>query len=114
MMIRDTRLKTSLLRGLTITLLGLTLLSPAAYSADNVAAALAHIDVDAGLGFEGFGEFIADLLVLAVVQGQRNASGRKMRTTQNIAHAYSAINSSCPRISRHKLSKPSALISTSA
>ena len=36
MMIRDTRLKTSLLRGLTITLLGLTLLSPTAYSADKV------------------------------------------------------------------------------
>ena len=36
MMIRDIRLKTSLLRGLTITLLGLTLLSPTAYSADKV------------------------------------------------------------------------------
>lgn len=36
MMIRDTRLKTPLLRGLTITLLGLALLSPTAYCADKV------------------------------------------------------------------------------
>ncbi len=40
MMIRDTRPKTSLLRGLTITLLGLALLSPAAYSADKVSLTL--------------------------------------------------------------------------
>ena len=40
MMIRDTRLKTSLLRGLTITLLGLTLISPSAYCADKVSLTL--------------------------------------------------------------------------
>ena len=40
MTIRDTRLKTSLLRGLTLTLLGLTLLSPTAYSADKVSLTL--------------------------------------------------------------------------
>ncbi|WP_460997267.1 substrate-binding domain-containing protein, partial [Staphylococcus aureus] len=40
MTIRNTRLKTSLLRGLTLTLLGLTLLSPAAYSADKVSLTL--------------------------------------------------------------------------
>lgn len=40
MMIRDTRPKTSLLRGLTITLLGLTLLSPTAYSANKVSLTL--------------------------------------------------------------------------
>ena len=40
MMIRDNRLKTSLLRGLTLTLLSLTLLSPAAHSADKVSLTL--------------------------------------------------------------------------
>jgi iron(III) transport system substrate-binding protein len=40
MMIRGTHLKTSLLRGLSLTLLGLTLLSPTAYCADKVALTL--------------------------------------------------------------------------
>ncbi|WP_448124568.1 extracellular solute-binding protein [Pseudomonas veronii] len=40
MMIRGTHLKTSLLRGLSFTLLGLTLLSPTAYCADKVALTL--------------------------------------------------------------------------
>lgn len=40
-----------------------------------VAATFAHVDVDAGLGFEGLGEFIADFFVLAVV-GQGDLVGR--------------------------------------
>ena len=40
-----------------------------------VAAAFAHIDVNAGLGFKGGSEVVADLFVLAVVQGQRHRIG---------------------------------------
>jgi len=41
-----------------------------------VAAALAHVDVDAGLGLEGFGDGVADFFVLAVIKGQGNRIGR--------------------------------------
>ncbi|MNX95913.1 hypothetical protein D3C86_1282100 [compost metagenome] len=53
-----------------------------------VAAALAHVDVDAGLGFKGLGDGVADFLVLAVVESNGDRIGclntrRHQRQPQN-------------------------------
>ncbi|MCP1421439.1 hypothetical protein J3D47_005682 [Pseudomonas laurylsulfativorans] len=40
-----------------------------------VAAAFARIDVDAGLGFEGFGDCVTDFFMLTVVERQGNRIG---------------------------------------